>query len=65
MFVKNDSKDGVESAGGSARACACEVRACVKEAADRSCHYVKDNPWAGVGAGAVIGLVVGFLLGKK
>ncbi|WBF47031.1 DUF883 family protein [Serratia rubidaea] len=65
MFVKNDSKDGVESAGGSARACACEVRTCVKEAADRSCRYVKDNPWAGVGAGAVIGLVVGFLLGKK
>ncbi|KYQ96494.1 glycine zipper domain-containing protein [Serratia sp. TSA_198.1] len=65
MSVKNDVKDNVEQLCGSAKSAACEVRAGLKEVAGHSCSYIKDNPWAGVGAGAVVGLVVGFLLGKK
>ncbi|EFE95416.1 glycine zipper domain-containing protein [Serratia odorifera] len=65
MFAKNDVKDRVDSVRDSARGSACEVRASLKDAADQSCSYIKDNPWAGVGAGAVVGLVIGFLLGKK
>ncbi|MFI8415818.1 glycine zipper domain-containing protein [Serratia sp. NPDC078593] len=65
MFAKNDVKDQVNSVRDSVEAGACEVRASLKDAADQSCTYIKDNPWAGVGAGAVVGLVIGFLLGKK
>ncbi|PIJ49219.1 hypothetical protein BL250_15995 [Erwinia sp. OLTSP20] len=30
-----------------------------------SCRYIKENPWAGVGLGATLGLVVGALLSRK
>lgn len=46
----------------------CEMKTGLKEAANQSCSYIKDNPWVGVGASAavvVMGLVVGFLLSKK
>lgn len=65
MSVKNDVKDNVEQLCGSAKSAVCEVQAVLKDVAGHSCSYIKDNPWAGVGAGAVVGLVVGFLLGKK
>lgn len=33
-----------------------------REVAEQTDTYVRDNPWHGVGAGAALGLVVGFLL---
>ncbi|WP_306307671.1 MULTISPECIES: glycine zipper domain-containing protein [Serratia] len=65
MSVKNDVTEGVGQLSDCAKTAACEVRAGLKQAAGHSCAYIKDNPWAGVGAGAVAGLVIGFLLGKK
>ncbi|CAI0737759.1 glycine zipper domain-containing protein [Serratia entomophila] len=65
MSVKDDVANNVEQLRDGAKSAACEVRAGLKEAADHSCAYIKDNPWAGVGAGAVVGLVIGFLLGKR
>lgn len=43
----------------------CEVKSGLKEAANQSCSYVKNNPWTGIGAGVAVGLLVGLLFGKK
>lgn len=36
-----------------------------REAAARADEYVHDNPWAGVGIGAAIGLALGVLLSRR
>lgn len=36
-----------------------------KELKDKADTYVRDNPWAGVGIGAAVGLVLGFLLSRR
>ena len=36
-----------------------------KEIAGRADNYVHDNPWAGVGIGAAVGVVLGVLLSRR
>lgn len=36
-----------------------------KEAAKATDEYVHENPWSSIGVAAGVGLVVGFLLGKR
>ncbi|MDR9889589.1 YqjD family protein [Pseudenterobacter timonensis] len=36
-----------------------------REAAARADEYVRDNPWAGVGIGAAVGLMLGVLLTRR
>ncbi|MEG1211767.1 MAG: YqjD family protein [Leclercia sp.] len=36
-----------------------------REAAARADEYVRDNPWAGVGIGAAVGVVIGMLLTRR
>ena len=37
----------------------------IKDAAHTTDKYVKDHPWNMIGVGACIGLLVGFLVGRK
>lgn len=37
----------------------------VREKAGQANAYVHDNPWAAIGAGAVVGLLVGLLMGRR
>lgn len=36
-----------------------------REAAQRTDEYVHQNPWASIGVGAAVGLLVGLLLGRR
>ena len=36
-----------------------------REAAARADEYVRENPWAGVGIGAAVGVVIGMLLTRR
>ncbi|MTH45776.1 DUF883 family protein [Intestinirhabdus alba] len=36
-----------------------------REAASRADDYVRENPWAGVGIGAAVGVVLGMLLARR
>ncbi|CDG22907.1 conserved protein of unknown function [Xenorhabdus poinarii G6] len=36
-----------------------------KEIACRTDSYVRDNPWTGIGIGAVVGVVLGILLSRR
>jgi ElaB/YqjD/DUF883 family membrane-anchored ribosome-binding protein len=36
-----------------------------KEAAKATDEYVHENPWSSIGAAAGVGLIVGFLLGRR
>lgn len=36
-----------------------------REAAAKADEYVRDNPWAGVGIGAAVGMVLGVLLTRR
>ena len=37
----------------------------IKDAAHTTDKYVKDHPWNMIGVGACVGLLVGFLVGRK
>ena len=36
-----------------------------REALDSADHYVQQNPWQAVGAGALAGLLIGLALGRR
>ena len=36
-----------------------------KEIAGKADNYVRENPWTGVGIGAAVGVVLGFLLARR
>ena len=42
-----------------------KIAAQTKEIADKADTYVHDNPWAGVGIGAAVGVVLGVLLSRR
>jgi ElaB/YqjD/DUF883 family membrane-anchored ribosome-binding protein len=42
-----------------------EVAARTREAASETDRYVHDNPWQAVGVAAGIGLILGFLIGRR
>lgn len=65
MFSKKKIKENVESVQEQSREVGSKVCDGLSEAADTSCTYLKKNPWAGVGLGAALGLVVGLLISKK
>jgi len=65
MAVKKEVQEGYESVRDGAKSAVKDARDGLQDVAEQSCSYIKDNPWAGIGAGAVVGLLVGFLIGKK
>nr|WP_314264331.1 YqjD family protein [uncultured Moellerella sp.] len=42
-----------------------KITAQTKEMAGKADHYVRENPWAGIGIGATVGVVLGILLAKR
>lgn len=42
-----------------------QVSATAREKIEQTNEFVRENPWQAVGAGAVAGLIVGILLGRR
>lgn len=53
-----DTRDRLSNAGE-------KVASQTKELAGRADNYVHDKPWAGVGIGAAVGVVLGVLLARR
>jgi ElaB/YqjD/DUF883 family membrane-anchored ribosome-binding protein len=53
-----DAKIGLSSMDG-------RMRSGANDALQTTHRYVQDNPWQAVGAGAVAGLLIGLLIGRK
>ncbi|QKJ86830.1 hypothetical protein PMPD1_1880 [Paramixta manurensis] len=65
MFSKRDVRKGLDTVQTRSRDIGGDIRDELQQAAGCSCTYLKNNPWAGVGLGAALGLVVGVLISKK
>lgn len=65
MFSKRDARKNLEKVQDRSRDIGSDLCNELKSAAGDSCDYLKKNPWAGVGIGAALGLVVGVLISKK
>ncbi|KOC91901.1 membrane protein [Winslowiella iniecta] len=65
MFSKREAGKKLEQVQERSREAGSELCDELKSAASDSCDYLKKNPWAGVGIGAALGLVVGVLISKK
>lgn len=53
-----NAKSGLDTAQG-------KVVAGTKDAVQTTDRYVQENPWQAIGVGAIAGLVVGLLIGRK
>jgi ElaB/YqjD/DUF883 family membrane-anchored ribosome-binding protein len=53
-----NAKSGLDNVQG-------KVTSSTKDAVETTGRYVKENPWQSVGVGAIAGLVIGLLLGRK
>lgn len=65
MVTKKDVRKELDHAGDRVRESGCAAMDELSSLTHSSCRYIKENPWAGVGLGAVVGLVVGALLSRK
>ncbi|MCU5774775.1 hypothetical protein N5923_21515 [Erwiniaceae bacterium BAC15a-03b] len=65
MFSKREARNNLEQVQEYTREKGGELCGELKSVASDSCDYLKKNPWAGVGIGAALGLVVGVLISKK
>ncbi|WNN46117.1 MULTISPECIES: DUF883 family protein [Winslowiella] len=65
MFSKREAGKKLEQVQERSREAGSELCDELKSAASESCDYLKKNPWAGVGIGAALGLVIGVLISKK
>lgn len=65
MFSKKDPRNSLEEA--QTRTCEAGSELCreMHSVTHQACTYVRSNPWAGVGAGAVVGIIVGMLISRK
>ena len=57
--------DTLERAKSSAGASVAAVREQAEEATDATDAYVHDNPWAAVGIAAAVGIIIGFVAGRR
>lgn len=65
MFSKKETRDSLEYAHDRTREAGSELCREMNNVTHQACAYVKSNPWAGVGAGAVVGIIVGMLISRK
>ncbi|AUY27121.1 DUF883 domain-containing protein [Mixta calida] len=65
MFSKKDTRDSLEYAQDRTREAGSGLCCGMNNATHQACSYVRSNPWAGVGAGAVVGFIVGMLISRK
>lgn len=65
MFSKKDARNSLEDAQDRTREAGGDLCRSMNSATHQACSYVKSNPWAGVGAGAVVGFIVGMLISRK
>lgn len=59
--AKTSAGEGVAAARESVAA----ARARVGEASEATDEYVRENPWAAIGIAAAIGIVIGFVAGRR
>jgi ElaB/YqjD/DUF883 family membrane-anchored ribosome-binding protein len=57
--------DTLERAKSSAGASVAAVREHADEATEATDAYVHDNPWAAVGIAAAVGIIIGFVAGRR
>lgn len=62
MFSRKKARNQAEDLQETARELSQDACSHLRQAAGHSCHWVKQNPWAGVGVGAAIGFIAGFWL---
>ncbi|OON41460.1 hypothetical protein BTJ39_05750 [Izhakiella australiensis] len=65
MVTKRQVKKAVADSEESVKNSSCAAMDELCNLTQASCRYIKENPWAGVGIGATLGLVVGALLSRK
>ncbi|WP_275556291.1 hypothetical protein [Mixta sp. Marseille-Q2659] len=65
MFSKKETRDSLEYAQDRSREASSELCRGMNNVTHQACSYVRSNPWAGVGAGAVVGIIVGMLISRK
>lgn len=62
MFSRKKATSQAEKVRETAQQLADDTCSGLHEVAGRSCGWIKANPWAAVGAGALVGLLAGVLL---
>jgi ElaB/YqjD/DUF883 family membrane-anchored ribosome-binding protein len=65
MFSKKETRDSLEYARECSREAGSGLCRGMSNVTHQACSYVRSNPWAGVGAGAIVGIIVGMLISRK
>lgn len=63
--MKERMASGLHDARSSMSDTQAQVRASALQAAQTTQRYVESNPWTAIGVGAVAGIVVGMILGRR
>ena len=63
--IRGKVVDTLAKAKSSASAGVAAVREQAEEATEATDHYVHENPWAAIGIAAAVGIVIGFVAGRR
>lgn len=63
--VRAKVEDTLEKAKTSASASIAAVRGRADDVSEATDEYVRDNPWAAIGIAAAVGIVIGFVAGRR
>jgi ElaB/YqjD/DUF883 family membrane-anchored ribosome-binding protein len=63
--ARHQAEDSLRRAKEQLASMGAAVGASAREAAEKTDGYVRSNPWVAVGAGALVGLLAGLLIGRR